>query len=455
MGKLMESVPYFAAAKACFNPKSSGSPYEGAIYSFVDAYGEIPCLQLSKIYFNLGWLEKAQKEAEECFEKYGNKEAKDIIEKAKEIQKLIKIDSGQPDTEDIVFSCPPQGAYEFDEKMYQERGCGGSETALVEVARNLKKLTGRPVKVFAPRQEDYIAESGVEYLSNRNLMKYFSENKPKVHIAWRHNTKATNAKTYLWCHDLFTPTVETVQNFDKIMCLTPFHKDYVKGLQGIADEKIIITRNGINPDKFQFIPKPKDPTKVVWMSSPDRGLDRCMMVMDEVRKDFPNMQLDVYYGIEGLYKYGPQMSALADRLREMMAARPWVKYHGFTEQKKMYQEVSDAVIWLHPCNFLETFCITALEMLSLGILPITRRLGGLNDTLSNAEKNRMAIIIDHESQDVHAFSEKDKDEYVKAVCRAILNRQWENVNLDLHQHSWETITKEWISHMELGEKNVI
>ncbi len=53
------------------------------------------------------------------------------------------------------------------------------------------------------------------------------------------------------------------------------------------------------------------------------------------------------------------------------------------------------------------------------------------------------------------MSEKDKDEYVKAVCRAILNRQWENVNLDLHQHSWETITKEWISHMELGEKNVI
>lgn len=449
MGNLHASVPYFSAAKACHNPKASGSPYEGAVYSFANCYGEMPSLQLAKVYFHLGLIEKAQEEASFCYEKYENPEAKEILEKLNEVKNLITLDNNQKEVPDIVFSCPPQNAMEFDEKLYQEKGCGGSETALIEMARNLKAITGRPVKVFNPRKEDFVAESGVEYISNTKLNKYLSENKPHTHIAWRHNIKVTNAPTYLWCHDLFTSTVESVHNFDKIMCLTPFHKNYVKGLQGVPDEKIVVTRNGINPEKFKFERKPKDPNKIVWMSSPDRGLDRCMQVMDVVRKEFPDIELHVYYGIEGLYKYGPHMSALADKLKGMMAERPYVKYHGFTEQKKMYQEVSDAVIWLHPCNFIETSCITAMEMLALGVFPVTRRLGGLMDTLKEAEQKRQAILLDNESSDVHAFSEKDLKMYADATCRALLNRQWENIDFDLEKHSWASVAREWADFMAL------
>lgn len=450
-GQLREAIPYFAAAKSCINPRSLGSPYEGAIYSFVNCYGELPALQLAKIYFNLGQLDKAEEEARECAVKYGNKDAQSVLAEALRVRTLTSLDNHQAHTQDIVFSCPPQNAMEFDEELYQTKGCGGSETALVEMARALKELTQKPVKVFNMRKEDMLAQSGVEYISNAKLNQYLSQNRPHTHIAWRHNIKVTKSPTYLWAHDLFVQTVESQHNFDKFMCLTEFHKNYTKGLQGVPDDKIMVTRNGINPDKFAFERKPKNPNKIVYMSSADRGLDSCMLVMDKVVEEFPASELHIYYGYENLYKYGPQMSELADKIKGMIEARPYVKYHGFTEQKKMYQEVSDAVIWLHPAAWIETSCITAMEMLALGIFPITRRLGGLMDTLKEANEQRMAVLLDHECHDdVKAFTKRDIEMYYRETCTALLNKSWENVQFDLDQHSWRTIAKEWVEIMGLN-----
>jgi tetratricopeptide (TPR) repeat protein len=42
MGRLQEAIPFYGAAKHCINPKSQMGPYEGAIYSFINCYGELP-----------------------------------------------------------------------------------------------------------------------------------------------------------------------------------------------------------------------------------------------------------------------------------------------------------------------------------------------------------------------------------------------------------------------------
>lgn len=441
---MLHALPLYAAAKHCFNPSDYNIP--SPVYHFKGCYGENPSLQIAKIYFNSGRMDEAEKEAKECFEKYKNKEAKDMLDKINEIRPLITLDNNQKETEDIVFSCPPQTAYEFNEVLYETKGMGGSETALIEMARELKKKTGRPVKVFTMREDvnDLVAPSGVEYISTRKLNSWMSQNKPFFHIAWRHNIKITNAPTYLWCHDLLTPQVEARHNFDKIMCLTDFHKGYVKAKQGVPDDKIWVTRNGIVPSKFDFERPKKNPNKVVWMSSPDRGLDRAMKVLDIVRKSAKDIELHVYYGLENLYKYG--LSERADMLKKMMEERPWVKYHGFTEQSKMYKEVADAVIWLHPCDFIETFCITALEMLELGIYPVTRSLGGLQNTLEQAVKNDQAIMLPHD-----CVSEEEYQAYAKAFCEAWDSEAWKKVYLEAKKHSWSSVADEWIKEMNLRE----
>lgn len=441
-GNLVGSIPYFASAKYCINPKSNGSPYEGAIYSFVDCYGELPSLQLSKVYLHVGLMKEAEEEAKECIERYNNAEAKEVLKEIERIKPLIAIDNNQQQTDDIVFTCPPNTPYSFDENIYESKPLGGSETALVQMAKLIKKKTGRPVKVFNMRENDDTMKSGVEYISTKKTNEYFSKFKPKTHIAWRHNIKLTNAKTYLWGHDLTTPTVERINNFDKMLCLTPFHRDYTIARQGVDTNKIVVTRNGITPEKFPTEKKEKDPNKFVYTSSPDRGLDGAILIMDEVRKEFPEARLELYYGIENLRKYGH--FALADKIDNLLASRPWVIQHGFTEQTQMYREIADAAIWLHPATFIETYCITALEMQALGIFPITRRLGALKDTLAEAEANRAAILFDH-----GANTPEEIKAYANACCRVILNKQWENVKLDLQANSWDAVAEKWVQTLEL------
>jgi glycosyltransferase involved in cell wall biosynthesis len=441
---IRSALPFYAAAKACQISSAEGSPYCGPIFNFTNCYGELPGLQLAKIYFNMGNLEAAEKEARECSEKHSNQEAKELLDKILLIKPLITIDNNQTETEDIVFTVAPGQAYPFDEVLYETAPLGGSETALVQMAREMKKLTGRPVKVFNARSDVLTAPSGVEYIPNTQTNLYFSKNKPKVHIAWRHNIEVTRAKTYLWCHDLQTPGVESKHNFYKHICLSSFHKDFVMGKQGVPSEKIWVSRNGIPVEKFNFQKKPKNPNKIVWLSSPDRGLENAIEIMDLIRKEMPEAELHIYYGIENLYKYGPAMSALADKLKGMMATRPWCVYHGFTEQSKMYQDVSDAVLWLHPCNFIETFAITALEALANGIYPVTRRLGALANTLADAETKGQVTLLDH-----GGFSLEEKQQYADAVISAIKEKKYERVSLDMEKHTWESVAKEWVQEMGL------
>lgn len=438
MGQLQKALPMFSAAENCkiaSVPPSAFSP----IFTFEPLYGEIPKLQKAKIYFNMGDIDNAEKEARGCFEKFKSEEAAAIIKEVERIRPLISVSGNREPINDIVITTPPQTAYPFDEKIYETKGLGGSETALIHMAKWLKKYSGCNVKIFQMRDNDEVMPSGVEYLSNKNVNAYMSRYSPRVHIAWRHNIKLTNAPTYLWCHDLVTPTCDVVQNFDHMLCLSPFHRDYVRSIQGIPLDKIIVTRNGIDPEKFNFERPAKNPNKLVWMSSPDRGLDRAMLVADRLIKKFPAIELHVYYGIENLYKYGPQMSALADRLKKMMDERPYVKYHGFTEQNKMYRDVSDAVIWLHPCSFIESFCITALEMLTLGIYPVTRRLGALQNTLADAESKGMATLLDHD-----CVTDQEIEAYEKATENAINEQKYKRVALDPTTMSWENLAKDWI-----------
>lgn len=441
-GEIAKAIPHYAAAKHCLNPKENGSPYEGAIYSFLDCYNLNPRLQLARCYFHIGKLKEAKKEAKEAWIKYKDPQAKAVLDEVIRCERLTRIENNQEQTEDIVFTTPPATAYPFDEDMYKTNPLGGSETALVQVAKHLKQLTGRTVKVFQMREKDMVSESGVEYLSNRNINEYFSKYRPKVHIAWRHNIRLTKAPTYLWCHDLVTPSVEAQHNFDKILCLSKFHKDYVMAKQSVPSDKIIITDNGIDPEKFKFERKTKNPNKLVWMSSPDRGLEQAILVCDELLKEFPDLELHVYYGLDNLYKYG--LADMANKLKDMMAYRDYVKYHGFTEQKKMYKEVSNAVVWCHPCNFIETNCITAKEMLALGIYPVTRSLGALKNTLDDARQKGQAILLDHPCD-----TEEQIRMYAVAIKHVLTNQNWKRVSLDVEKYSWRNVALQWCEFMGL------
>lgn len=444
LGRLKEAAVQFEAAKACHLLHNDG-PYKGAIFNMKQASTTYPRNQMSRIYYHLGDIEKAKEEARKCDEAYPNEESKQLLVEFDKVLGAVTPKENLKKVDEIVITTPPTTPYEWDEKIYKEKGMGGSETAAIEMAKWLKTLTGLPVKVFNMRNAPYKSESGVEYLPNSAVAPYFAEFEPRLHIMWRHNIKLSNAPSVLWAHDLMIPMGESIKSYDRLFCLTPFHKKFVMAMQGIKDSDITVTRNGISPEKFENIDtSQKNPNKFVFVSSPDRGLDRCMKVLDIVRKDYPNIELHVFYGFENLYKSGPEMAKKADDMKKMISERPWVHYHGFTEQHKMAKLCADAAIWLHPCDFIETFCITALEMLALGVYPVTRKLGGLMDTLAVAEHMDMATLLPHD-----CITDEEFQSYADATIRALKEQKWNRVSIDPESFSWRSVAEEWIEIFNL------
>lgn len=436
LNKFAEAIPIFAAAKSCtLLPNTAPT----AIFFHEISYTTYPRNQLARIYANTGDLDKAYLEAKDCQEKYKDSESQAIMAEIVKLKHTQTAYQTAKSCDDIVISCPPAGTYKWDPVLAKSGHMGGSETAVMEMAHHLHKLSGRKVKVFNDREVP-LDHEGVEYLPVKDLINYMSDHKPYLHIGWRHNSKITNAPTFVWCHDLFCPAIERIDQYNKVLALSPFHKKYLMSMYGIPENKIFVTRNGIKPERFKYDPVQKNPNKIIFSSSPDRGLDRTMRVLDRAREKHPNLELHVFYGMEQLPKYGRQKQY--DMLKAMIDERPWVKYHGGVDQETLMQHMRESVLWVYPTDFLETSCITAMEMIGNSVYPIVRNFGALPDTLSQAREQGMASIIDSD-----CVTEAEFNTYAEEVVKALDEKRWEHVRMDMDKYSWKEVAKDWLNEL--------
>lgn len=433
-GKALESIPYYHGATKCaFN---GDNPIQGPLFQHKDSYTTYPLNQLSRIYANHGDLDRAEEHSKLSLKYGGNPETLGIATDLQNLRtKVGRASSQRKKTDDVVITCPPHTLYEWDGEIYREKGIGGSETAAVEMAEHLKDLTGKRVIVFNPREKTKV-HKGVEYRPCGELPEYFRDYSPGVHVAWRHVMRISEDPMYVWCHDLAAAGIDNSNLYRKAIALSPFHASFLENLWRVPKEKIFISRNGINPDRFKEVAS-KDFGKVVFSSSPDRGLDRAIRVMDEVVKVIPEARLHVYYGFDNMEKMGKK--AEVEAIQSLMAGKDYIVYHGNLPQSKLTEELATACVWLYPTNFLETYCITALEALASKVYPVVRNWGALPDTL----KGSWASVLDSDcvtGTEIHC--------YASEVISALQEKKWENVTFDSKSHSWNQVAKEWLAFFE-------
>lgn len=435
--QIQAAIPYFTAAKNCHyeEPTRMAPP----IFTAKHTYTVWPRLQLGRVYFNQGRLEEAQAEVKEALRMGAGDEGRALLSEIEKIQAKVVFPSVAEgiQTEDIVISCPPVGIYEWDEDVYRTYGCGGSETAAIEMARHLSEITGRNVLIFNNR-ETVKTFGKVSYHPSMQLSDYFNTKIPKVHIAWRHTEKLTNAPTYIWCHDLMAQGIERAEKYDFVFALSEFHKQYLSNLFGVPAEKIIVSRNGIDPTRW-VNPEPNKENVVVWSSSPDRGIERALQVMDLVVKEMPEVKFKAYYGFDNMLKLGKTDHVFA--IQQMFNERPWAEMCGNQTQSRLTEELSKAKVWLYPTNFLETFAITAIEMALSQVYPVVREFGALPNTLSG-------IPSDVISRDCE--SPGDREYYAERVIAAIREEKWKQLHVDPTPYSWHSVAREWVKlfHLE-------
>jgi glycosyltransferase involved in cell wall biosynthesis len=277
---------------------------------------------------------------------------------------------------------------------------------------------------------------------------YFKVFRPGVHVAWRHNIKITDAPTYLWCHDLHTPGGEIHKHYVKHLCLSDFHKNYVQVIQKIPDEKIHITRNGVDATRFQgFVAKNEN--KIVFPSSPDRGLDRAILIVEEARKTKPDLELHAYYGLDNMKKMGGKFGEMAVRLEGLMKDRPWVKYHGNVDQKTLAKEMKEAVVWLYPANFIESFCITGIESYYAQCFGLVREIGALKNTIRPFHDRGWAKLLY-----MNAETDQERSIWAKELIEVLDRKPWTQINTSVFDYSWKGVAEDFMNVMGIEKREL-
>ncbi len=338
----------------------------------------------------------------------------------------------------------------FDGGSLKEQALGGSETAVICMARELVRL-GTPVTVYCnkPREGTY---DGVVYRSNREFAVANRLAPPKILIASRFDSylrpPMQAKKKILWAHDIAESEKlygEGASGFDGIDLFFFLSRYQGQGWQkkfGIPDNKIVYTRNGFLRDDYpeNEIPK-KD--QIMYFSRPSRGLDVCIEVFEKIREVRRNLELLVCC-------YSPYATPDQDpELRDYapLFSRPGIRFAGGLKKSELAHELRQSLLLLYPnTTELETSCMAAIEAMAAGCPVVSSDRGALAETVPTEKAGK---IVPYSSL---------REELVARLAEASLHvlsnaQQWVDMSRATKNHAvskypWDMIAREWLDRLK-------
>ena len=147
----------------------------------------------------------------------------------------------------------------------------------------------------------------------------------------------------------------------------------------IPTERSVVIKNGIEEFPIRKIYKKGDPIKLIHHCTPWRGLNVMLRAMQEIKD--PKITLDVY---SSSYVYGSDFAKVHDEeyipLYEQAKELPNVNYIGYKPHEFIREMMPNYDMFVYPCIFEETSCVSALEALASGVHVITNNFGALFET---------------------------------------------------------------------------
>lgn len=280
------------------------------------------------------------------------------------------------------------------------QGIGGSQEAVIYLSQELVKL-GYQVTVFN-RCGDMEGEyNNVVYKSVEKLNIQDNFNVFIFHRDWlQPMTMKVNArKKAVWMHD--NPQLslqvedfqrsEYLESFDKLFVLSKFHKSMLP--DWIPEEKIFLTKNGINPEDFHVDNISRNPKRLISISNYTRGIEHLLTKWENVLQEVPDAELHLFYGwqvVDTLIKSPlieryPKLPEIKTKILQLFQQRN-VYEHGRIGHQQLISELLKSGIWVYPCHFAETFCINALKAQACGCVPVVTTYGALDETVQSGVK---------------------------------------------------------------------
>jgi glycosyltransferase involved in cell wall biosynthesis len=293
---------------------------------------------------------------------------------------------------DIVIACG-ETREAWSPTTAAASGIGGSETAVIEVSRRLA-AAGHRVRVFCNTPEEGLFDR-VEY---RSLGSLEDVTGCDLLIAWRDALPlewVPGRVKWLWVHDTTIHNARpwSLHSAGRVLALSQWHAQHLTAEHGVEWEKVAVTRNGIDLARFAHTPA-RHEHRVIYSSSPDRGLEQLLDAWPAVRATVPDAELHVFYGwqmLEDAARREPD-GAEANFLRVLQQklaalADAGVVVRGRVDQTTLAREMLAAGAWVHPSTmpngepFTETSCIGAMEAQAAGCVVVYRPVGALPETV--------------------------------------------------------------------------
>lgn len=184
--------------------------------------------------------------------------------------------------------------------------------------------------------------------------------------------------------------------------------------------------------------------RLIYTSSPDRGLDILLYLWPDIRQAYPDATLDVYYGFDLFLKVAsgnPERMAWYKSVMTLLK-QPGITHHGRVGKEELLEAEKNAGILAFPTYFQEIFCINAVEAQSVGVVPVCIDLAALHETAKEG------ILVKGDIRDV-----KVQQEYLKQLLDLMGDKErWQKLSNKCkkftNKYHWNTISDKWVEYFD-------
>lgn len=200
-------------------------------------------------------------------------------------------------------------------------------------------------------------------------------------LSFRHRLNP-GGKCYFWPHDSPTFTNNSFSGCDGILFLSQHHRQQFLNTNPVVNRiPYIISGNGLVLDQFFEPSTLTNKYSIGYFSNYSRGLAILINLWPKIRQEFPKATLEIYYGRE---TWGTMRKEDLEMLTEAIESYEslGVKEVGKVGHEELAIAMRNLSVWAYPCiTESETFCITAVKTQAAGMIPVTTRIGALNETV--------------------------------------------------------------------------
>lgn len=372
----------------------------------------------------------------------------------------------------VIFSAWSTGArpLDFNNLWASERGLTGSDLGVVMVASEFVKL-GHDVSLFVAHADPSKRPEMWKDVKLRDISECNEQNTQDfdVLISWSDPNVffTTSKKPLRIVYQMLNDFTYAQPNFDSVV-------DIWVSVSDQLTEHLLKKENCPPAEKWRVVPLGCDLSwytdqrisgRVVWCSSPDRGLHWLLQEWPKIKAAVPYADLRIFYNfnyssveqMEPNSNNHPHFKEMGNRARYMKEAIKRLKHFGVLQlgsisRDRMQYEMSCASVLAFPVDtitFSEGFSVATLEAHAGFTVPIITD----KDCMGSVYKDSGAIIIKSPIKD-------NLSEFTSSVIRALTDKPFADETIAkcrkfAEEHTWTKTAEKLVSIMDekIGNKN--